>query len=124
MIAAHDWTGTCERPILNVEVCEFIKRRLTANGREGVALSVRAVEYFYARMENEPGKAYELLARLAAEDINLLGFSAVPFGPGHVELTIFPERSENFQALSTKLGRTLTGPQHAILIQRDDHWAC
>lgn len=72
MIAAHDWTGTCERPILNVEVCEFVKRRLTANGREGVALSVRAVEYFYARMENEPGKAYELLARLAAEDINLL----------------------------------------------------
>jgi hypothetical protein len=47
--------------------------------------SVRAVEYFYTRVEDEPDRAYELLARLASEDINLLAFSAVPFGPNHVE---------------------------------------
>jgi hypothetical protein len=86
-----------------------------------MAICVRTVEYFYTRVEKEPPKAYELLARLAAEDINLLAFSAIPFGSGLVELTIFPERSENFQALSAKLGWTLTGPQHAILIQGDDH---
>ena len=83
-------------------------------------IGVRAVEYFYTKVENEPRNAYELLERLAAEDINLLAFSAVPFGPDHVELTIFPERSANFQALSARSGWTLTGPQHAILVQGDD----
>ena len=86
-----------------------------------MAINVRAAEYFYTRVENEPRKAYELLAQLASEDINLLAFSAVPFGPNHVELTIFPERSPNFQAFARRSGWTVTGPQHAILIQGDDH---
>jgi len=83
-------------------------------------IGVRAVEYFYTRVENEPGKAYELLARLASEDISLLAFSAVPFGPNHVELTIFPDQSGYLQAFFAASGWTLTGPQHAILIQGDD----
>ena len=86
-----------------------------------MAIRVRTVEYFYTRVENEPRKAYELLAQLASEDINLLAFSAVPFGPNHVELTVFPEQSQNFQALAGRSGWTVTGPQHAILIQGDDH---
>jgi hypothetical protein len=86
-----------------------------------MAISVRAVQYFYTRVENEPLTAYELLGQLASEDINLLTFSAVPFGPNHVELTIFPERNLNFQALAGRSGWTVTGPQHAILIQGDDH---
>lgn len=86
-----------------------------------MAISVRAVDYFYTRVENDPPKAYELLAQLASEDINLLAFSAVPFGPNHVELTIFPERGLNFQALAGRSGWTVIGPEHAILIQGDDH---
>jgi hypothetical protein len=82
---------------------------------------VRSVEYFYTRVEDEPGRAYGLLANLASEDINLLAFSAVPYGPDHVELTIFPDRSEDFQRVAQKLGWVLTGPQHACLIQGDDH---
>lgn len=85
-----------------------------------MAIRVRAVEYFYTRVENEPRMAYELLAQLASEEISLLAFSAVPFGPNHVELTVFPERSQNFQALAARSGWTVTGPQHAILIQGDD----
>jgi hypothetical protein len=87
----------------------------------GMAISVQAVEYFYTRVENEPSKAYELLAQLASEDINLLAFSAVPFGPNHVELTIFPEHSREFQAFAGRSGWLITGPQHAILVQDDDH---
>jgi hypothetical protein len=86
-----------------------------------MAIGVRTVEYFYTRVENEPDKAYELLARLAAEDINLLALSAVPFGPNHVELTIFPDRSANLQRLFVESGWSLTGPQHALLVQGDDH---
>src|SRR6266487_2156305 len=83
-----------------------------------MSLSVRTVEYFYTRVKDEPGKAYELLARLASEEINLLAFSAVPFGPNHVELTIFPDRSESLLELGKRLGWTLTGPQHACLVHR------
>jgi hypothetical protein len=48
-----------------------------------MALSVRTVNYFYTRIQAEPGKPYELLARLADEDVNLLAFSAIPYGPNH-----------------------------------------
>jgi hypothetical protein len=54
-----------------------------------MTFSVRTVEYFYTRVEEEPSRAYNFLARLASEEINLRGFNAVPFGPNHVELTIF-----------------------------------
>ena len=85
-----------------------------------MTFSVRSVEYFYTRVVDAPGRAYELLAKLASEEINLLAFSAVPFGPNHVELTILPDRSEDFRRVAERLGWTLIGPQHACLIQGDD----
>ncbi len=85
-----------------------------------MAITVREAEYFYIRLENDPSQAYELLASMASEDINCQAFSAVPYGPNYVELTIFPERPEALQALAKKSGWTITGPQHAILIQGDD----
>lgn len=86
-----------------------------------MSLTVRNVEYFYVRIQGSPEKAYELLAQLASEEVNLLAFSAVPYGPNHVELTIFPERVENFENAAKNLGWTVTGPQHACLVQGDDH---
>ena len=83
-------------------------------------LSVRNVEYFYVRIHDAPEKAYELLAQLASEEVNLLAFSAVPFGPNHVELTIFPDQTETFVELAGKLGYEMTGPLHALLVQGDD----
>ncbi len=69
-----------------------------------MSLTVRTVEYFYARVENDPAQAYEFLARLAIEDVNLLAFSAVPFGLNHVELTLFPDRSDSLLHAAAKLG--------------------
>jgi len=84
-------------------------------------MNVRTVEYFYTRVDEGANQAYELLGRLASEEINLLAFSAVPYGPNHVELTIFPDRSDVLEHLAKDLGWTLIGPQHACLIQGDDH---
>jgi len=84
-------------------------------------LNVRNTEYFSIRIKDSPENAYELLARLASEEVSLLAFSAVPFGPNHVELTIFPDRSDAFMQLAKKLGWVVTGPQHAFLVQGDDH---
>src|SRR5262245_8859315 len=72
----------------------------------GAALmcSGRTVQYIDTRAEEEPTRAYDLLAKLASEEINLLAFSAIPFGPNHVERTIFPDRSQDFQRVAEKLG--------------------
>jgi len=85
-----------------------------------MALNVRNAEYFYIRIENSPEKAYELLAQLASAEVSLLAFSAVPFGPNHVELTIFPDHSDTFIQLAKTLGWVVAGPQHAFLVQGDD----
>ena len=84
-------------------------------------INVESVEYFYTRFENNPDAAFEMLSMLAHEGINVMAFSAVPFGPNHVELTIFPDPAVKFQTLAIRSGWTLTGPQHAILVQGDDH---
>jgi hypothetical protein len=82
--------------------------------------TIRLVTYFYTRIEDKPGNAYQLLARLASEEINLLAFSAVPFGPNHIELTLFPDNSDSLLTTAQQLGLTLGKPQHAFLIQGDD----
>jgi len=85
-----------------------------------MALIVQSVEYFYARVTNASGEAYGLLTQLAEAEVNLLAFSAVPFGEQHVEFTLFPERTEALSKAAAGLGWELAGPQHAVLIQGDD----
>jgi hypothetical protein len=85
-----------------------------------MSLNVRNVDYFYIRIEDSQAKAYELLAELASEEVSLLAFSAVPFGPNNIELTIFPDRTDKFIQLAKRLGWEVAGPQHAFLVQGDD----
>ena len=85
-----------------------------------MSLSVRTVEYFYVRIQDSRESGYELITQLASAEVNLLAFSAVPFGPNYVELTIFPDRSDKFVQLAQKLDWAVVGPQHAILVQGDD----
>ena len=85
-----------------------------------MALSVRTMEYFNTKIQDAPGKAYEILALLASDDINVLAVSAVPYGDHQVELTIFPDKSDNFLHLAKAHGWAVTGPQHACLVQGDD----
>ena len=84
------------------------------------SLSVRTLEYFYIRVEDQPGRAYELLRTLAAEEVNLLAFSAVPYGTNRVELTIFPDEKDRLVRAASKHRWTLSPAQHACLIQGDD----
>jgi len=86
-----------------------------------MGLTARTVEYFYIRVEDSPEKAYDLLAEMASAEVNLLAFSAVPFGPNHFEMTIFPDRSETFLSLAKAMRWAIAGPQHALLVQGDDH---
>lgn len=85
-----------------------------------MSLAVRTLDYFYIRVEDQAGRAYQLLEKLASEEINLLAFSAVPFGNGRCELTIFPDSTARFRDVAQRLGWTISNPQHAFLIQGDD----
>ena len=81
------------------------------------ALSVRTLEYFYIRVEDDPGRAYELLAKLASEEVNLLAFSAVPYGDKRVELTIFPDRTESLlRAAASALRAAVSGRPVSVSI--------
>ena len=85
-----------------------------------MAYKIRRVDYFYTTLKDEPGEGYRLLSLLAKLDINLLAFTAVPFGPMNTQLTIFPEDTAKLVNEARKAGLKLDGPQAALLVQGDD----
>jgi hypothetical protein len=85
-----------------------------------MALSVKQTSYFYVMVYDLPGEAYKLLSQLAGLGINLLAFSAVPIGPSHTQLALFPEDDDQLEAEAKRAGIRLDGPHHALLVQGDD----
>jgi len=85
-----------------------------------MACSVRRVEYFSTTVKDQPGEAYKLLTALADLGISLLAFTAVPIGPSHTQLTIFPEDTGKLAREAQKDRLVLDGPHPALLVQGDD----
>lgn len=85
-----------------------------------MSATVRPIEYFYVMVKDKPGEAYRLLSKLAGEQVNLVAFNAIPMGLEHTQLVLFPESSELLTKVAAKTELTLTGPQHALLVQDDD----
>jgi hypothetical protein len=85
-----------------------------------MAFRIRPVDYFYATVKDQPGEAYKLLSQLSSLGINLLAFTAIPFGPMTVQLTIFPEDAQKLTSEAQRAGLVLDGPQPALLVQGDD----
>jgi hypothetical protein len=85
-----------------------------------MAFNIRRVDYFYTTVKDQPGEAYRLLSQLADMGVNLLALTAVPIGPLHTQLTIFPEDTRMLTAAAEKAGLPLDGPHPALLVQGDD----
>lgn len=81
---------------------------------------IRSVPYYYARIEGDPDQAYTWLEELASAKVDLLAFSALPYGPNHVEVTLFPVDRRELERSALARGVALVGPYHAFLIQGDD----
>ena len=81
---------------------------------------IRSIDYFYMTVPDKPGAACHVLFQLAAADVNLLAFSAVPIGPENTQLVLFPESMDALARGAEKAGFVLTGPNRALLIQGDD----
>ncbi len=84
-------------------------------------LSVRAVDYFHGTVASDACEACQWLSDIAEAGVNLLAFWTSPTGPGHTQLTLFPDDSDRF--LSAVKGGAVQwiGPQKAFLVQGDDH---
>ena len=85
-----------------------------------MAFRIRRVEYFTTTVHDRPGVAYKLLTQLEDLGLNLVAFTAVPVGPLHAQLTIFPEDPLSMANAARKTGLVLDGPHSAILVQGDD----
>ena len=81
---------------------------------------IQKVDYFYMTVPDKPGAACHVLFQLAAADVNLLAFSAVPIGPENTQLVLFPKSKESLARGAEKAGFVLSGPSRAFLIQGDD----
>lgn len=85
-----------------------------------MAFGIRRVEYFYTTVRDQPGEGSKLLSQLANLGINLLAFTAVPVGPVHTQLAIFPEDAGKLADVAKKAGLAMDGPHLALLVQGDD----
>ena len=85
-----------------------------------MAYSIRKVDYFYTTIRDRPGAAYKLLSQMAEMGLNMVAFTAVPMGPMHTQLTIFPEDTEKMAVAAQRAGMKVEGPHPAFLVQGDD----
>ena len=84
-----------------------------------MACKIRKVDYYYTNVVDQPGEAYRLLSVLAESGVNLCAFHAIPTGPTHSQLTLFPEDDFAMENVAQNAGLTLDGPHPAILVQGD-----
>lgn len=85
-----------------------------------MAFNIRRVQYFYTTVEDQPGEAYKLLSQLAEVGVNLLAFTAIPVGPMHTQLSLFPDDSARMATEGKRIGMKLDGPYRALLVRGDD----
>lgn len=81
----------------------------------------RATRRLFHHYRNRPAwRAYKLLTTLANLGISLLAFTAVPIGPLHTHLTLFPGDTGKLAREAQKARLVLDGPHPALLVQGDD----
>lgn len=71
-------------------------------------------------MKDRPGEGYKILTSLADLGVNMLAFAAVPVGPEHTQLAIFPGDAPKLTHAAVAAGMTLIGPYPAFLVSGDD----
>lgn len=85
-----------------------------------MAEAIRAVEYYYVTVPDQPGTASRVLFQLKEAGVNLLAYLAFPSGKGQSQVDLVPQDAAALKKASEKGGLKLTGPRKAFLIQGDD----
>jgi hypothetical protein len=82
--------------------------------------TIRRVDYFYTTVQDQPGRAHDLLTQLARLGVNLFALTAVPMGPDATQMALFPQDSNALKSAAERAGLRLDGPHRALLVQGDD----
>jgi hypothetical protein len=82
-------------------------------------INIKQAEYFSITIDDNAGKAHQLLAVYADAGVGLLAFKAVPAGPGHTQFSVFPNDSEKMKDAAKAAGLLLDGPHPALIVKSD-----
>jgi hypothetical protein len=91
-----------------------------------MALDIKITEYYNITVGNHAGEGAKLLSLFAGVGVNLLGFKAVPLGPGCTRFSLFPDDALTMTGAAKKAGLELDGPYSAIIVKgyEDDPGTC
>lgn len=78
------------------------------------------IDYFSARVDDEPGAASRLLAGLAAQRVDLIAVVVAPGGPRAVTVHLFPVDPVDLSKAARAERIALDGPRSAIFAQAED----
>ena len=81
---------------------------------------ITIVDYYNAKVSDEPGEGRRFLEHLSEQGVNLLAFAAFPLGENRTQLDFITERPEKLKAAAADAGVEILGPKQAFLIQGDD----
>jgi len=85
-----------------------------------MATKIRKVNYFYFEVEDKAGEGARVLGKLKDAQVNLLSFVAFPSGAGRAQLTVVPEKADDFSAAAKNAGLTPSARKECFLVQGDD----
>ena len=78
---------------------------------------ITIVDYYNAKVSDEPGEGRRFLEHLSEQGVNLLAFAAFPLDENRTQLDFITERPEKLKAAAADAGVEILGPKQASLIQ-------
>ena len=85
-----------------------------------MADKIKRVDYYYVQVPNQPGQAFETLAKLKEAKVNLLAFTAFPTDNNNAQMVMVPEKPEAFLKTATAAGMKLSAKKQAFFVQGKD----
>ena len=85
-----------------------------------MADKIKRVDYYYVQVPNQPGQAFETLAKLKEAKVNLLAFTAFPTDNNNAQMVMVPEKPEVLLKAATAAGLKLSAKKQAFFVQGKD----
>ena len=77
------------------------------------------MDYHYVILDDTPSAAAAALSVLAAEGVNLVGFSEFPHGPGKTQLDLIAPESQSLAKTASDMGLTVSRAKTGFVIRGD-----
>jgi hypothetical protein len=84
-----------------------------------MATEILRMDYHYVILDDTPSAAAAALSVLAAEGVNLVGFSEFPHGPGKTQLDLIAPESQSLAKTASDMGLTVSRAKTGFVIRGD-----